>query len=175
MSKLKIFLTLAIIFSITRVKAQYVDVDLNLMHEKTGTEILPFGFPDSKEKPLTSKDVNLKTFTGKGIYSLTATENLRVLVTVSYSDKLMDKKRKKIPFDIEMSYQNNGTNNEKSAIETLEKHASFELSNCGKLINEIKTEANRVSAFVYLKGKIEATDEYIYPLKGDITLTAEYE
>lgn len=156
-------------------KAQYVAVDMKLMHEKIGTEILPFGFPISKSKEESTKEVNMKTFTGKGIYTVSATENLRVLVSVTYTDKLTDKAKKKVPFEVEMSYQNNGTENEITAKIDNEKHACFELSNSGRLIDQIKTPTNRVSAYVFLYGKISATEVYQYPLKGEITLTAEYE
>src|SRR5215204_3849476 len=80
-------------------KAQYVAVDMKLMHEKIGTEILPFGFPISKNKEESTKNVNMKTFTGKGIYTVSATENLRVLVSVSYTGHLTDKAKKKVPFE----------------------------------------------------------------------------
>lgn len=170
-----ILIMMVSIFSLNTIYAQYVGVNLKLNKERMMETILPFGFQAPLKTKSTTKQPEKESFLGKGVYAIGAHENVRVLVNMTYSEKLIDKQKLKIPFEVTMTYQNNGTKEEKSSLPVNGTSVDFMLNNSGRLIDVTKEKDNVLRAYVFLTGKIKTEENYKFPLKGEIMLNVEYE
>ncbi|HMG14276.1 MAG TPA: hypothetical protein VK590_02445 [Saprospiraceae bacterium] len=163
------------VFTVNKLNGQYVGVDLKLRHERMMETILPFGFQAPLKSKNTTKEPEKERFLGKGIYTIGANDNVRVLVNLSYSENLLDKQKTKIPFEVTMTYQNNGGKEEKSSLQVKGTSVDFLLNNDKQVMNGTKEKENVLRAYVFLNGKIKTDLSYKYPLKGEILLNVEYE
>ena len=168
-----ILITLGAFFN--KMNAQYVGVELKLKQERLMETLLPFGFQSPQKPRNATTEAEKESFLGKGVYAIGANENVRVLVNVTYSDNLVDKQKNKIPFELTMKYQNDGTKDEKSSLLVDGSTVDFMLNNSGRLIKDIKTKDYVLRAYVFLNGRINTNLNYKFPLKGEILLNVEYE
>ena len=126
-----------------------------------------------------------------GRFSIIASENVNVIVSVQAPEELIKDATNRLPFQVKAGYPNNGTRlsrqatpfnssqatsfNSSLATSFNSSQARFALSGKGQLAEQLRPADGKIEATVYLFGAAYAGEVSPGLYKGTITITTEYE
>jgi len=125
--------------------------------------------------------LKIELLAGKGtlfasaMFSITAGENITVMVRLEGPDMLLDGQNNTMPFDLTMAWQNDGTQNEATANPAKDNKSVFPLSNSGLLIENMKGAPSILHAYLFLKGTAIIPKTPTSRYEGTVHLIVEYE
>lgn len=144
--------------------------------KNVGTEqIIPFSI-DTLTGPFNIERVaGTETLYAFGMFSITAGENITVMVRLEVSDVMIDGQNNTRPFDLTMAWQNDGTKNEATAKLAKDNKSVFPLSNSGLLIENMKEPPAILRAYIFLRGTVILPKAATSLYEGKVHLIIEYE
>jgi len=127
--------------------AQFIRLNIDIP-PKTGLgEYEPF------EMELLTDDSGLQKLAGSTMFSISAAENLHVLVQARVSEPLLNSDQHSLPLAVKLDYRNDGRRpvqqkNDDNQTGSIGETASFPLSNSGLLINNIRGQPPLLQAWI---------------------------
>ncbi len=111
--------------------------------------------------------------TKAGRVSISAAENLDILVSVEASEQLAMDAQNAIPWVIESYYINDGTDNSANAVAFTNNHATFPVNNSGLLADALGGRIHRLKAHIVFAGDLYIGDIEPGVYYGRITVRIE--
>lgn len=144
--------------------------------KNVGTEqLIPFAIGTLTGPFYVERVAGTETLYAFGMFSITAKENITVMVRLEASDVMIDGQNNTRPFDLTMAWQNNGTKNEATAKPAKDNKSVFPLSNSGLLIENMKGAPAILRAYIFLNGTAIIPKTATSPYEGKVHLIVEYE
>lgn len=109
-----------------------------------------------------------------GHFSISASENVNILVTYEAPEELTKDADNTLPVKIEAAYLNDGTNNARNAITFNDNNAFFQINNSGLMVDKMDARIHKLECWVYFYGSIYLGDVEPGVYYGFLKVRVEY-